>query len=177
MTAKEATLREILAGYRSVCIGYSGGVDSVFLATIARDVLGPDRMVAVLGVSASLPAVQRDVALQCADEFGIPLVELATEEMDDPQYVANPSNRCYFCKSELWNRLSMFAAERGFAVVADGTNADDVSDHRPGMKAAAERAIHSPLLEAGMTKAEIRALSRAAGLPTWDGAPGASGDG
>ncbi len=168
MTAKEATLREILAGYGSVCIGYSGGVDSVFLARIAREVLGSDRMIAVLGVSPSLPAVQRDVAIQCARDFDIPLVELPTDEMADPNYVANPSNRCYFCKSELWGKVSAFAEERGFAVVADGTNADDVQDHRPGMSAAAERAIQSPLLEAGLTKAEIRSLSHAAGLPTWD---------
>ena len=168
MSLKEARLKEILAAYGSVCVGYSGGVDSVYLAKTARDVLGAERMVAVLGVSASLPAAQRASALQCAQEFDVPLVELATDEMNDTNYVSNPSNRCYFCKSELWTKLTAYAAQKGFAVVADGTNADDVSDHRPGMKAAHEAAIRSPLLEAGLTKAEIRELSRAAGLPTWD---------
>jgi uncharacterized protein len=168
MWAKETKLREILRGYGSVCIGYSGGVDSTYLAQVARDELGAEHMIAVLGVSASLAGAQRDIALECARDFNIPLVELPTDEMDDANYVANPSNRCYFCKSELWRKLTQFAADRGFAVVADGTNADDVSDHRPGMIAAHESAIRSPLLEAGLTKAEIRALSRAAGLPTWD---------
>ena len=168
MSERLAKLREILGGYESVCIGYSGGVDSVFLARTALDVLGPDRMVAVLGVSASLAAQQRDIALQCAHDFHIPLVELKTDELADPNYAANPSNRCYFCKSELWSKLTAFAAENGYAVIADGTNADDVADHRPGAIAAGEQNIRSPLLEAGMTKQEIRELSRTAGLPTWD---------
>ena len=167
MNEKLNRLKEILREYESVCVGYSGGVDSVFLAKTAFDVLG-DRMVAVIGVSASFPAVQRDVAIQCARDFGIPFVELKTDEMDDENYVANPSNRCYFCKTELWTKLSAFAADRGFKVVVDGTNADDVSDHRPGMRAADDHAIRSPLLEAGLAKQEIRELSLAAGLPTWD---------
>jgi uncharacterized protein len=168
MNRKLERLQNILRGYGSVCVGYSGGVDSVFLAQTALDVLGTDRMIAVIGISASFPAVQREVALQCARDFGIPFVELPTDEMNDPNYVANPSNRCYFCKTELWTKLTAFAKERGFNVVVDGTNADDVGDHRPGMQAADEYAIRSPLLEAGLTKAEIRELSRAAGLPTWD---------
>jgi pyridinium-3,5-biscarboxylic acid mononucleotide sulfurtransferase len=168
MTEKLSRLRAILQSYESVCIGYSGGVDSVFLAKTARDLLGPDRMIAVLGISASLPAMQRDIALQCARDFDIPLFELKTDELEDPNYVANPSNRCYFCKTELWSKLTDFAKARGFAVVVDGTNADDVADHRPGMLAATERSIGSPLLEAGLTKADIRELSRELGLPTWD---------
>jgi uncharacterized protein len=168
MNERLAKLREILAGYDSVCIGYSGGVDSVFLAYVARDVLGAERMIAVLGVSASLAAQQREIALQCAHDFGIPLTELKTDELDDPNYAANPSNRCYFCKSELWSKLTDFAAEHGYAVVADGTNADDVADHRPGAMAGGEQDIRSPLLEAGLTKQDIRELSHAAGLPTWD---------
>lgn len=168
MSAKLKRLKEILAGYESVCVGYSGGVDSVFLAKTARDVLGTQRMVAVLGISPSLPAVQRDIAVRCAHDFDIPLAELKTDEFQDPNYVANPSNRCYFCKTELWTKLTAYASARGFAVVVDGTNADDVHDHRPGMMAASERSIRSPLLEAGFTKAEIREWSRAANLPTWD---------
>jgi pyridinium-3,5-biscarboxylic acid mononucleotide sulfurtransferase len=168
MNGKLERLQNILREYESVCVGYSGGVDSVFLAHTALDVLGADNMIAVIGISASFPAVQRDMALQCARDFGIPFVELPTDEMNDPNYVANPNNRCYFCKTELWTKLTAFASARGFSVVADGTNADDVGDHRPGMEAANEHAIRSPLLEAGLTKAEIRVLSQAAGLPTWD---------
>jgi pyridinium-3,5-biscarboxylic acid mononucleotide sulfurtransferase len=168
MLEKEVKLREIIAACGSACVGYSGGVDSVYLAKVTREVLGKDRMIAVLGVSASLPALQRDVALQCANDFDIPVAELPTDEMNDANYVANSSNRCYFCKSELWTKLSAYATQHGYAVVIDGTNADDVSDHRPGMRAADEAAIRSPLLEANLTKAEIRQLSRAAGLPTWD---------
>lgn len=168
MSTKAARLKSILRDYHSVCVGYSGGVDSVYLAAVAREVLGRERMIAVLGVSASLPQLQRDVALQCARDFDIPLIELPTDEMQDPSYTANPSNRCYFCKSELWSKLTTFAAERGFEMVVDGTNADDVHDHRPGTAAAAESGIRSPLLEAGFTKSEIREQSRVMGLPTWD---------
>jgi pyridinium-3,5-biscarboxylic acid mononucleotide sulfurtransferase len=168
MERKLGQLHAILRECGSICIGYSGGVDSVFLAKTARDVLGPEKMLAVIGVSASFPEVQRKMAVQCARDFDIPYHGLATDEMDDPNYVANPNNRCYFCKSELWSKLTDFAAAHGLAVVADGTNADDVGEHRPGMRAAGEYAIRSPLLEAGLTKAEIRKLSHAAGLPTWD---------
>lgn len=168
MTSKEKRLHEILREYGSVCVGYSGGVDSVFLAKTAHDVLGPQHMLAVIGISASFPQVQRDIALNCARDFGIPFTEVRTDEMEDPSYVANPSNRCYFCKTELWSKLLPIAQARGLNVVVDGSNADDVSDHRPGMRAANEHDIRSPLLEAGLTKDEIRVLSKAAGLPTWD---------
>src|SRR5687768_9448537 len=120
MSEKLTRLKQILAAYPSVCIGYSGGVDSVFLAKTARDVLGPDRMTAVLGISPSLPQLQRDIALQCARDFDIPLVELKTDELDDPNYAANPNNRCYFCKTELWTKLTAYADARGIAVIADG---------------------------------------------------------
>ncbi|MBI4410581.1 MAG: ATP-dependent sacrificial sulfur transferase LarE [Gemmatimonadetes bacterium] len=152
----------------SVCIGYSGGVDSVFLARVAADALGAERVLAVTGRSAAYPAVQLEQARECARRFGIPHLEIWTDELSDPNYAANPTNRCYFCKTELWGRLQALAAERGLAVVLDGSNADDVADFRPGMQAAREHGVRSPLLEVGLTKAEIRALSRRLGLPTWD---------
>lgn len=165
---KLARLTEILKECGSVCVGYSGGVDSVFLAKVALDVLGPDRVLAVTGRSASYPAVQREMALECVRRFGIPHLEIETDELSDPNYVANPSNRCYFCKTELWSKLTALATARGYAVVLDGSNADDVGDYRPGLDAAREQGVRSPLMEAGLTKAEIRELSRRMGLPTWE---------
>jgi uncharacterized protein len=161
-------LAALLRALRSVVIGYSGGVDSVFLAVTAVDVLGAERVLAVTGVSAAYPASHHDIALRCARDFGVPHTEIATDELADPNYTSNPSNRCYYCKTELWSRLVQLAEERGYAAVLDGANADDASDHRPGLLAAREHAVRSPLLEVGLTKAEIRTLSRARGLPTWD---------
>src|SRR5690606_1993889 len=152
----------------SVCIGYSGGVDSVFLACVAVEVLGPERVLAVTGRSESYPRVQREMALECVRRFGIPHLEIETHELADPRYAANPSDRCYYCKTELWARLKAVAAERGLAAVVDGSNADDAGDWRPGMAAAREHGVRSPLLEVGLTKREIRALSAQMGLPTWN---------
>jgi uncharacterized protein len=165
---KRHSLSSILRECGSVVVGYSGGVDSVFLARVAVDVLGPRRVLAVTGKSDSIASWMEDTARDVAERFGIPWLELETREMDDPRYAANPSNRCYFCKSELWTQLSELAADRGFGAVLDGSNADDVGDHRPGAVAATENAVRSPLLEAGLTKDEIRAWSRELGLPTWD---------
>jgi pyridinium-3,5-biscarboxylic acid mononucleotide sulfurtransferase len=165
---KYERLQDILRGCGSVCIGYSGGVDSVFLAVAAVETLGAANVLAVTGRSAAYPAVQRDVALDCARRFGIPHAEIATDELSDPAYAANPSNRCYYCKSELWPKLIGVARERGLRAVLDGSNADDAGDYRPGFAAAQEHGVCSPLLEAGLTKQEIRDLSRARGLPTWD---------
>jgi pyridinium-3,5-biscarboxylic acid mononucleotide sulfurtransferase len=166
--ARYERLRSILEACGSVCIGYSGGVDSVFLAHAAVRTLGADRVLAVTGRSASFPEAQREVAAECAARFGIPHLEVDTLEVSDPRYAANPSNRCYYCKSELWRKLVSVARERGLAVVLDGSNADDAADYRPGFAAAAENGVCSPLLEAGLTKDDIRALSRREGLPTWD---------
>lgn len=166
--SKRQRLVQILRECGSVVIGYSGGVDSVFLAGVAVQTLGAQNVLAVTGKSDSIASWMEDTARDVAGRFGIPWLELETHEIDDPRYAANPSNRCYFCKSELWTRLADVARDRGFRAVLDGSNADDVGDHRPGAVAAAENAVRSPLLEAGLTKAEIRAWSRELGLPTWD---------
>ncbi len=159
--------RHLLAMGR-VVLGYSGGVDSALLAVAARRALGADRFLAVIGRSASYPEAQWKSAIDVARRFDIPLLELETRELDDPRYLRNSPDRCYFCKSELWTRLGALASERGFEVVIDGTNADDVGEHRPGLFAGRERAIRSPLLELGWTKADVREASRSLGLPTWD---------
>lgn len=164
---REVELNEWLIAQRSVLVGFSGGVDSAYLACVALDALGPAHMLAVIGRSASYPAEQWAAARAVAKRFGIPLAEVDTDEMNDPSYAANPSNRCYFCKNELWGRLEPVARERNLATIVDGTNADDLTDHRPGARAAAEQGVRSPLAELGFTKAEIRELSRARGLPTW----------
>jgi uncharacterized protein len=148
-------------------VGFSGGVDSAYLACVAVDVLGQGGVLAVIGRSASYPTEQWDRARGVAQQFGVPVLEVSTDEVSDPRYAANPSNRCYFCKTELWDTLAPIARERGFAVVVDGTNADDLGDHRPGARAAAERDVRSPLAELGFSKAAIRRLSRARGIPTW----------
>ncbi len=167
LRAKEAQLLAWLRRRGSVLVGFSGGVDSAYLACVALDALGPGSMLAVIGRSASYPAAQWEMARGVAERFGVPVFEVDTDEMNDPRYAANPTNRCYFCKSELWTKLAPVADARGLSAIVDGTNADDLHDHRPGAKAAREQGVLSPLAELGFTKAEIRALSQARGIPTW----------
>ena len=167
LIAKEEALAEWLRAAGAVLVGFSGGVDSAYLACVAVDVLGPEKTLAVIGRSPSYPEAQWATARDVAARFGVPVVEIDTTELDDPRYAANPVNRCYYCKTELWSRLLPIAQDRGFDVVIDGTNADDLADYRPGAKAAAERGVRSPLAEVGLRKSEIRALSRRRGIPTW----------
>jgi len=148
-------------------VAYSGGVDSVFLARVAFEVLGAKSLAAIAD-SPSLPRRELDEALAIAAQFHIPVQIVRTREFDNPEYLANPGNRCYFCKHELFTELEPLARERGFAVIAYGENASDVGDHRPGATAAAEFQVRAPLKDAGLTKAEIRELSAQFGLPTAD---------
>jgi len=163
-----AGLRAYLEGLGRVLLGFSGGVDSALLAVVGTRTLGAERFLAVIGLSASYPEVQRFAALDLASRFDIPLLELATLELDDPRYAANPTNRCYFCKAELWQRLRAVAAARGFDTIIDGTNSDDLGEHRPGLQAAGEYAVRSPLAELGWTKAGIRRAARHLGIPVWN---------
>ncbi|MEO8296044.1 MAG: ATP-dependent sacrificial sulfur transferase LarE, partial [Gemmatimonadota bacterium] len=157
-----------LAGLERVLLGYSGGTDSALLAVAGTRALGPERFLAVIGRSPSYPRFQYDAALAVAAQFGVPVLEAATDELNDPNYAANPVNRCYFCKGELWAVVTGIARERGFATIIDGTNADDANEHRPGLRAGSEYRIESPLLELGWTKAMVRSAARELGLPAWN---------
>jgi uncharacterized protein len=167
LAAKEAHLHARLEEFESLLIAYSGGVDSAFLALAASRVL-PGRLLCVTADSPSYPRRHRELAERIARDFQLPHVFIETSEMERPEYRANPANRCYYCKTELYEHLSELATARGFAAIADGSNADDRGDYRPGRQAAREFGVKSPLDDAGLTKAEIRELSRRAGLPTWD---------
>ena len=166
--ARERALAAWLVARESVLIGYSGGVDSAYLAAVSLETLGAERAIGVIGRSPSYPEAQWAAAHAVAAQIGLTVREIATNEMDDPRYAANPSNRCYYCKTELWSQLAPLALELGIATVVDGTNFDDLQGHRPGKAAAREWGVESPLAEVGLTKAEIRLLSEARGLPTWD---------
>lgn len=166
--AKETRLGDWLRDQRSIAIGYSGGVDSAYLAAVAVATLGADHVLAIIGRSASYPESQWSAARDVAARLGLTVLEVDTDELSDPRYAANPTNRCYFCKTELWSKLVPIARARGIGVVADGTNADDLRGHRPGAQAARENGIVSPLAMFEFSKEEIRDRSRTRGLPTWE---------
>lgn len=165
--ARYERLQDILAKLGDLIVGMSGGVDSVLLARVAHDVLG-ERALAVTADSPSLPRRELREAVELARTIGVRHQVIQTQEVNDPRYAANPSNRCYFCKTELFTQLDALAEQLGFHWLAYGENQDDSGDHRPGAQAAGEHRVRAPLKEAGLTKADIRALAQHLGLPIWD---------
>jgi uncharacterized protein len=164
---KDQRLRELLSGFSSAIVAFSGGVDSAYLSVVATQVLGSGAL-CVTADSPSYPEHHRSLARQVAGAFALRHEIVATAELERPEYRANPVNRCYYCKEELYSTLTALAATRAIDVVLDGNNADDRGDYRPGRQAAREHGVRSPLDEVGLTKQEIRELSRAAGMATWD---------
>jgi uncharacterized protein len=167
LVSKRNKLYSLLADFPGLIVAYSGGVDSAYLAFAANHVLGK-RALCITANSPSYPERHRTLALRIAADFGLQHEIITTNETSRPDYRANPANRCYFCKHELYTHLSAIGRERGFPVIVDGSNADDRGDYRPGRQAAREFGVRSPLDDVGLTKDEIRELSRDAGLPTWD---------
>lgn len=164
---KADLLKQEIGALGSALVAYSGGVDSAYLAWAARQALG-DRMLAVLADSPSLAEFQKRDAIRFAEDHGIPLEVIRTEEFENAEYTRNSPDRCFHCKDELFGKLAEMAKKRGFSWIVYGVNADDTRDFRPGHRAASQYGVRSPLLEAGLTKAEVRRLAREAGLPVWD---------
>ena len=164
---KYERLKVILSELGSVAVGFSGGIDSTLLIRVATETLGDDAL-AVIGRSETYPTREFEEAIRLAQSFGSRYRIVNTEETDDLKFRENPPNRCYFCKTELFSKLHSIAKDEGIRCVADGTIVDDLGDFRPGMRAKSEQDVRSPLLEAGFTKADVRALARELGIPTWD---------
>lgn len=164
---KEQNLRDLMREMKTVLVAYSGGVDSAYLALIATQEL-KENAVCILGVSPSVSQFQREEAENIAGKFNFNFEKISTDEIKDPNYQANPANRCYFCKTELYGKLQQIAGQKNLNFVIDGTNADDIGDYRPGRLAADENLVRSPLVEVGLSKSEIRNLSKSQNLPTWD---------
>jgi len=167
LNTKEERLREIFRELDSVIVAYSGGVDSSYVAYVANAELGP-RAVCITGQSASLPEYQRAEIDSVVQRFGFQHEVIQTEELENPGYRANNPDRCFFCKDELYTKLESVARTRGIKSIVDGSTVDDLGDYRPGRRAASQHEVRSPLIEAGLTKSEVRELSRRATLPTWD---------
>ncbi|HLI52603.1 MAG TPA: ATP-dependent sacrificial sulfur transferase LarE [Thermomicrobiaceae bacterium] len=167
LAAKFQALREVIQGLGSAVVAYSAGVDSTLVLWVAHDVLGK-QAIAATGLSDTYPEEEMDEAHALAAEIGVEHVMVRTEELTDPRYALNSHQRCFFCKNELYSRLRELADQRGLAHIIDGSNADDLGDHRPGMRAARQLGVRSPLQEVGFTKDEIRTMSQALGLRTWD---------
>ena len=165
--ARETELRQLFCEMGAAIVAFSGGVDSSYVAYIANSVLA-DNALCVTGESASLPGNQREQSARIAHEFGFRREVIHTEELSDTNYTANNSQRCYFCKDELYKKLESLGVARGISFIVDGSTVDDLGDYRPGRTAALKHGVRSPLIEVGITKDEVRLLSRKAGLPTWD---------
>jgi uncharacterized protein len=168
LASKRERLYDLLRDLESVAVAYSGGVDSTYLLAAALKALGPERVLAVTAISPTYPASEREAGAAIAREMGARQHFVHTDELDDPRFASNPPERCYYCKSHLFQDLHEIARAEGLRHVVYGATQDDLGDHRPGMRAAREMGARAPLLEAGLTKDDVRALSREADLPTWD---------
>jgi len=168
LDGKRKRLHDLLRDLESVAVAYSGGVDSTYLLAAALDALGPERVLAVTAISPTYPASEREAGAAIARQIGARQQFVHTDELDDPRFANNPPERCYYCKSHLFQELHEIARAEGMRYIVYGATQDDLGDHRPGMRAAREMGARAPLLEAGLTKEDVRALSREANLPTWD---------